>query len=95
MPSNYSSDTYTLFLSILILNSQCEGAANEVIDIWYIAVIKLLYATYYMFVNCTCKLYANNGVKLSHGEISSNYLQVMTKIPFRGYQIDAALFLLE
>ena len=48
-----------------------------------------------MFVNCTCKLYANNGVKLSHGEISSNYLQVMTKSPAWGFQIDAALFLLE
>ena len=37
------SDTHTLFLSILIqytgffvLDSQCVGGPNEVIDIWYI-----------------------------------------------------------
>ena len=34
-----NSDTHTLFLSILILNPQCTGVANEVIDIWYMEVI--------------------------------------------------------
>ena len=30
-----NSDTNTLFLSILILNSQCVGVAIEGMDIWY------------------------------------------------------------
>ena len=34
-----NSDTHTLFLSILIRNSQCVGVANAVIDIWYIGVM--------------------------------------------------------
>ena len=37
-----NSDTYTLFLSKLILNSQCVGVAIEVIDIWYMVVTSLL-----------------------------------------------------
>ena len=34
-----NSDTHTLFLSILILNSQCVGFAIEGIDIWHMVVI--------------------------------------------------------
>ena len=33
-----NSDTHTLFLSILILNSQNVGVAIEGIDIWYMVV---------------------------------------------------------
>ena len=33
-----NSDTHTLFLSILTLNSQCVGVAIEGMDIWYIRV---------------------------------------------------------
>ena len=32
------SDTHTLFLSILILNSQCLGVTIEDIDIWYMGL---------------------------------------------------------
>ena len=40
-----NSDTHTLFLSILILNSQCVGVAIEGMDIWYMAhIIWVLYA---------------------------------------------------
>ena len=35
-----NSDTHTLFLSILILNSQCVGVAIEGIDIWYMGIIR-------------------------------------------------------
>ena len=35
------SETHSLFLSILILNSQCVSGAYEVIDIWYIGVNKV------------------------------------------------------
>ena len=34
-----NSDTHTLFLSILILNSQCVGVAIEGMDIWYVGLI--------------------------------------------------------
>ena len=34
-----NSDTHTLFLSILILNSQCVGVAIEGMDIWYMGII--------------------------------------------------------
>ena len=40
-PNNHAlnSDTHTLFLSILILNSQCSGVAIEGMDIWYIGLL--------------------------------------------------------
>ena len=34
-----NSDTHTLFLSILILNSQCVYVAIEGMDIWYMGLI--------------------------------------------------------
>ena len=36
-----NSDTHTLFLSMLILNSQCVGVAIEGMDIWYTGLITL------------------------------------------------------
>ena len=33
-----NSDTHTLFLSILTLNSQCVGVAIEGMDIWYMGI---------------------------------------------------------
>ena len=43
MPNIYAlnSDTHTLFLSILILNSQCAGVAIEGMDIRYMGLTVL------------------------------------------------------
>ena len=46
-----NSDTHTLFLSILILSSQCVGVAIEGNDIWYMGLI------YYVWLNV---LFGNN-----------------------------------
>ena len=39
---SHNSDNHTLFLSILLLNSQCGGVASEGMDIWYMGLITLL-----------------------------------------------------
>ena len=41
-----NSDTHTLFLSILILNSQCVGVAIEGMDIWYMGLITIHIITF-------------------------------------------------
>ena len=54
-----NSDTHTLFLSILILNSQCVGVANEVIDIWYIGVTVKFSSKATIFSSETSKIAKN------------------------------------
>ena len=41
-----NSDTQTLFLSILILNSQCVGVAIEGNDIWYMGLINYVWLNF-------------------------------------------------
>ena len=60
-----NSDTHTLFLSILILNSECVGVAHEVIDIWYIGVTTApIVALFYSEISKTRLIETRNRVSL-------------------------------